>query len=52
MAQYTYPRNEMLVYQKPSFHQLHHPHPSQWCQKGAYKMSCVQYAYKIYCYMY
>ena len=31
----TYPRNETLVHQRPSLHQLHHPHPhpSQWLQK-------------------
>ena len=29
MAWYTYPRNETLVHQQLSLHQLHHPHPSQ-----------------------
>ena len=31
----TYPTDETLVHQRPSIHQLHHPHPhpSQWLQK-------------------
>ena len=32
-AWYTYPKNEAFIYQQASYHQLHHPHPSQQLQK-------------------
>ena len=47
----TYHRNETLVHQQLTLHQLHHCHPSQWLRKRFFRLRDVTFnidtTYKI-----